>query len=74
MCASLEKIIFKAKPNVSDLSNHKEAQFNFQRLFQHYLISYNYFICLRITLVGKFGNFRISHFLLHDIKQKKTEE
>lgn len=33
MCASLEKIIFKAKPNVSDLSNHKEAQFNFQRLF-----------------------------------------
>lgn len=33
MCASLEKIIFKAKPDVSNLLNHKEAQFNFQRLF-----------------------------------------
>lgn len=34
MCAcSLEKIIFEAKPDVSDLSNHKEAQFNFQSLF-----------------------------------------
>lgn len=46
VCATLEKInnIFEAKPDVSDLSNHKEAQCNFQRLFLTLLVCMKDFI------------------------------
>lgn len=52
ICATLEKInnIFEAKPDVSDLSNHKEAQCNFQRLFLTLLVRMKYFIQLFLNL------------------------
>lgn len=44
VCHSRENNIFEAKPDVSDLSNHKEAQCNFQRLFLTLLVCMKDFI------------------------------